>query len=301
MKTTFMAALVAASIATAAISETNLGILSFPGNGELTWSNCPGAVQYKVEWASSLNGGWTNSWESLNAILATGSTYTVRVPVFYRLVATFPDYARLLLHCDGPGGATNFPDAAGGHAVSAVGSARVSAAQAKFGNAAYFDGDSAYLEAADSPDFEPGSQPFTIDFWMYPLDGAGWSFPLSKSVPDAGLGYDIRFAGNSIRVVGVNGWAENIISGACISTGDWNHVAISSTSNTVYLFVNGVQQGTCPRSNIPDTGVPLRIGWAGSNYGAALYHGYVDEVRITLGMARWTNNFAVPTSPYTDD
>jgi len=300
MKKKLIAVFFVCSLGMAAHSETNLVISSFSRNGELSWSNCTGAIQYRVEWAPTLNGMWTNSWASLNAIAATNSTYTVQVPMFYRLVAMFPDYARLLLHCDGTNGAVSFPDAAGGHSVTAFGDAHVSTAQSKFGNAAYFDGNGDYLETADSPDFDPGGQAFTIDFWMYPLDDYGPSCPIGKSIPDAGQGYDIRLYQNAIHVVGVNGWADNIISDASISIGAWYHVAVSSTTNTVYLFINGVQKGTCPRSNIPDTSIPLRVGKTGQG-GINPFCGYMDEVRFSLGIARWTNNFAVPASPYVDD
>jgi hypothetical protein len=163
MKLKVMAAFIVGSLAMVANSETNLVISSFPGNGKLSWSNHPGAIQYRVEWAPTVNGSWTNSWEALNNLAATGSTYTVQVPMFYRLVAMFPDYARLLLHCDGTNGAVNFPDEAGAHPVVAFGEAQVSTSQSRFGGTAvYFDGSGDYLETADSADFEPGDQAFAI-------------------------------------------------------------------------------------------------------------------------------------------
>ncbi len=301
MKLKVMAAFIVGSFALVANSETNLVISSFSGNGQLSWSNYPGAIQYRVEWAPTVNGTWTNSWESLNGIAATGSAYTVQVPMFYRLVATVPDYARLLLHCDGTNGAVSFPDEAGGHPVVAFGDAQVSLSQSRFGGtAAYFDGSGDYLETADLADFEPGGQAFTIDLWLYPLDNGNSSYLIGKSVPDAGQGYDIRFRNNTIVVVGVNGWAENIVSDASVSAAAWHHVAVSSTTNTVYLFIDGIQKGTCPRSIIPDQDVPLRVGRTAA-YGGGAFYGYLDEVRYSLGVARWTNNFAVPTAPYVDD
>lgn len=288
-------------LALVAQAEANLVISSFSGNGELTWSNLPGAIEYRVEWASTANGTWTNSWNSLNSIGATGSTYSVQVPMFYRLVAIMPDYARLLLHGDGIGGAASFPDAAGGRAVAAFGDVQVSAAQSQFGGSAIaFDGSGDYLEIANAPDFEPGNQAFTVDFWMYPLDNGDSSYLIGKSTPDAGQGYDIRFRNNTIVLVGVNGWAENIVSDASVSAHSWHHVAVSSTANTVYLFIDGSQKGVCPRAGIPGQDIPLRIGKTPA-YGGAAFHGYMDEIRFSLGMARWTNSFAAPTAPYTDD
>ncbi len=301
MKSKIVASGAALGLALAAQAGTNLVISSFSGNGELAWSNLPGAIEYRVEWASTPDGVWTNSWNSLNAIAATGSTYSVRVPMFYRLVAIIPDYARLLLHGDGINGAASFPDAAGGHAVAAFGDVQTTAAQSRFGGSAIaFDGSGDYLEIANAPDFEPVSQAFTVDFWMYPLDNGDSSYLIGKSTPDAGQGYDVRFRNNTIVLVGVNGWAENIISDASVSANAWHHVAVSSTTNTVYLFIDGSQKGTCPRAPISEQNIPLRIGKTAA-YGGAAFHGYMDEIRFSLGTARWTNSFTPPVAPYVDD
>ena len=298
MKMKSLAVLVIASVATTADAESNLVISAFSGNGDLSWSNFPGAIQYRVEWAPTLNGSWTNSWDALVGIPATGSTYTVQVPMFYRLVATLPDYARMLLHCDGTDGDVNFPDAANGHSVTTSGDVHVSTEQAKFGSAAYFNGIRDSLRVADSPDFEPTNQAFTIDFWMYPLGSSVFNrFLVCKS--NESRGYDVRLKDNAISLVGVKSWDYNITSDACVTTGAWYHVAVSSTTNTVYLFINGALKGTCQRSNIPDWDFVLCIG-AGLA-GNDPFRGYMDEFRYTLGIARWTNNFAVPTSPYNDD
>ena len=298
MKMKLLAVLVMASVATAADAESNLVISAFSGNGELSWSNFPGAIQYRVEWAPTLNGSWTNSWDALVGIPATGSTYTVQVPMFYRLVASLPDYARLLLHFDGADGDVNFPDAANGHSVTTSGDMHVSAEQTKFGSAAYFNGMGTGLRVADSPDFDPTNQAFTIDFWIYPL-GSSVNTRLLVCKSNESRGYDVRLQDNAIRVVGVKSWDYNITSDACVTTGAWHHVAVSSTTNTVYLFINGALKGTCERSVIPDSDLYFCIGSGiARNYP---FCGYMDEFRYSLGIARWTNNFAVPTSPYSDD
>jgi rhodanese-related sulfurtransferase len=60
--------------------------VSFRDAGGLTWSNSTPGVTCRVEWASSPDGPWTNTWAGLNAI-ATGTNplVTVRVPFYYRV------------------------------------------------------------------------------------------------------------------------------------------------------------------------------------------------------------------------
>lgn len=54
------------------------------------------------------------------------------------------------------------------------------------------------------------------------------------------------------------------------------------------------------RSALTDTALRLRIGLT-TSYGGIAYEGYMDEVRYSLGIARWTSDFTVPSTPYEDD
>jgi len=70
-------------------AESNVVITAFEGNGELTFTQIDDATEYAVEWASSLDGPWTNTWTHLTGIPTNPApTITVAVPMFYRVVAT---------------------------------------------------------------------------------------------------------------------------------------------------------------------------------------------------------------------
>jgi hypothetical protein len=62
-------------------------IIQRQGNGMLTWTNSVTNVQYRIEWASTLEGPWYYSWESLSHI-RSGTNYllTASIPMFYRVV-----------------------------------------------------------------------------------------------------------------------------------------------------------------------------------------------------------------------
>jgi hypothetical protein len=46
----------------------------------------------------------------------------------------------------------------------------------------------------------------------------------------------------------------------------------------------------------------LRVGSRDPATGSPLYfNGWIDEVRISKGIARWTSNFTPPTAPYSVD
>jgi hypothetical protein len=209
------------------------------------------------------------------------------------------NYTKSLLHLDGADGSITFTDEARGKIWTPDGAAQISTTQSKFGGASgFFDGNASGLETPNSLDFEPGAEPFTIDFWIYPLNVATSPYLVGKSNPDAGLGFYVSFNNEqAIQVVGVNGWAVNITSDAPTTLNAWHHIAVSSTADTVYLFIDGVQRGTCPRSPIVPQNLPFRIGYT-TNFGGTAFNGYLDEFRFSKGIARWTADFTPPTAPY---
>lgn len=70
----------------------DLTIESFDSTGRLSFSEVSTADTYSVEWAPSPAGPWTNTWDSLERIFATGSgSVTCSVPMCYRVVAALAD------------------------------------------------------------------------------------------------------------------------------------------------------------------------------------------------------------------
>jgi formylglycine-generating enzyme len=76
-----------------ALAQHSAVIESFDSTGQLTFSPMPNAASYRVEWAPSANGPWTNFTggygQFLDQIVAAGAEpITVSVPMLYRVVAT---------------------------------------------------------------------------------------------------------------------------------------------------------------------------------------------------------------------
>jgi formylglycine-generating enzyme len=80
-------AVVVISLLALRVAGQTLDITSFDQKGELTFARASNAINYRVEWASSPNGVWTSSWSSLVNIEPTGAYHTVKVPMYYRVVA----------------------------------------------------------------------------------------------------------------------------------------------------------------------------------------------------------------------
>ena len=57
------------------------------GNGTLTWSDSEyQGSDYRVEWASSPDGIWSDDWSSLSSMEMTNAQATVEIPMFFRIV-----------------------------------------------------------------------------------------------------------------------------------------------------------------------------------------------------------------------
>ncbi len=90
-----------------------------------------------------------------------------------------------------------------------------------------------------------------------------------------------------------------------INYGAWNHFAITRSGTTFRTFKNGVQQDTWqsskaikipvadPSSSYEKTALDLSIG---RSQGADYYYGYIDGLRLSKGVAKYTSNFTTPTS-----
>jgi hypothetical protein len=68
-------------------------------------------------------------------------------------------------------------------------------------------------------------------------------------------------------------------------------------------FVDGTQVGTTETFTAPVfTVVGVGVGANGNqfNISSQSFNGYIDELRITKGIARYTANFTPPTAPFAD-
>lgn len=221
----------------------------------------------------------------------------------------------LALHMDGTNGSTTFTDSSpSAKTVTANGNAQISTAQSKFGGAsAYFDGTGDYLSVADSADLELGGSDFTIECWIYPTAhpqswaGSYYSTIVGKDVSGP-RGYALSVAGNgAFANISFAGWSNNstyqeVVGGLTgqITLNAWSHVCACRNGGTLRLFVDGaIITAAAFTTTIQDSSSPVRIGAAefDATY-KGYFTGYIDDLRITKGVARYTANFTPPTAAF---
>lgn len=176
-----------------------------------------------------------------------------------------------------------------------------STAQSKFGGSSIFcnnsdvpqNGTDSYMYGDVNSVWNIGTGDFTFEAWVYPLRTTGlnaiWDFrELGGSVSPSFFVYNGAWASYS------NGWLFE--SAGSVSTNTWYHVAMVRSGSTTKLYVNGSSTATVTDSRDYVCGAFPRFG-AGWNSNDGFY-GYIDDLRITKGVARYTSNFSVPTEAF---
>jgi len=212
-----------------------------------------------------------------------------------------------LLHGNGTNGSTTITDSSlTPKTVTAVGNAQISTAQSKFGGASLaFDGtgDYGFIDTQMSA-FEYDAD-FTIEGWFFfNTNNVGYQGMVGTTAGGDQQGHIlITEANNTIAFLGATATTWNTVcnSSQVPSTNAWHHIAVSRSGSTVRLFYNGTQIGSTTSSNFIRSGTSMRVG--GYQFfpgGARSFNGYIDDLRITKGVARYTSNFTPPTAPFPD-
>ena len=207
----------------------------------------------------------------------------------------------LLLHFSGSNGSTTFIDnSPSPKTATSNNGASISTAQSKFGGASgLFDGTNDYVTVPDNSAFDFGAGDFTIEYWEYRTSNALYKPTISRNSagqPPWMLGWSESgninfFAGNG------SSWSiASAVSMGVITTNVWTHYAVTRQGNTFRTFQNGIQISTfTSAATLPDGAGSLQIG----SYAAAHYYpGYLDELRLTKGVARYTGSFVTQSAEF---
>ena len=91
------------------------------------------------------------------------------------------------------------------------------------------------------------------------------------------------------------------ITGGVVPASQWVHIALSRSGTSTRLFMDGLQTGSTYTDTLNYIASPVRIGDGNDGVSpTASFSGYIDDFRITKGIARYTANFTPPTLPFPD-
>ena len=184
--------------------------------------------------------------------------------------------------------------------IDVLGAARASTSQKKFGNSAiYFNGtgDILRLQNNGNQQFTFGNSDFTIDGWLYTSTVAAGFRTICTTRLTSAATDTFRFS-FGLRAAALEFYAGSaaVISFGTVTGNTWTHFAATRSSGSLRLFLNGTQVGsTTAFTNYLASDQQLTVG--GTVALQDLWNGYLDELRVTKGYARYVANFTAPTSP----
>ena len=195
-------------------------------------------------------------------------------------------------------------DAAMMNNLETVGDAKLSTAVSKFGGSSMsFDGSGDYLSANPIGAGDLGTGDFTIEYWMNASAVGSYSGPAGTQevagFATAGMWRCLnRFnSSNGIYFAYTTGstFVDITFTATNYNDGTWHHVAYVKSGTSLKAYVDGTQVGTAATvTQSLTSGKKLTLGYNPQDN--AYYTGYVDDLRITKGYARYTSNFTPPTS-----
>lgn len=207
-----------------------------------------------------------------------------------------------LLHMDGTDGSTTFIDERG-HTFTAAGNAQIDTAQSLFGGASgIFDGSGDFLSSPASTAWDISTGDWTIEMAVRWVAGANRGLMCRRSGGTNGWALNIRSDGSVVLRANIAGtWSDAWMPTAAgiVPTGTWTTIAFVRAGDIFRIFVGGTQASTMTKSGAIDneSSVALYIG-TNNQSGEDYYNGWLDEVRFTKGVARYTANFTPPDAPF---
>jgi concanavalin A-like lectin/glucanase superfamily protein len=212
--------------------------------------------------------------------------------------AQFEDeYTKLLIHSDTTDGSTTFVDVAAHHPITPLNASHSTSYQ-KFGASSIYL-PSAQLTVSDSEDLEFGDGDFTIDFWLYPTSATITGSRKVMGTFHSGPQGWVIFVDNGdlyLKVAINNSWQVDLRDPQQLIANTWYHCAVVRNGDTWSIYKNGNRvASTTATGSVTPGEIPLTIGDGGLYW----FTGYLDEIRVSKGIARWTaDSFPVPTAPY---
>lgn len=262
------------------------------------------------EWKPDLSDRETPASEALG-VVSVGGQYGP-FPEFqnYGGASGIDSSTKILLHFNGPDESTTFDDTevATPHEWTAAGDAQIDTTQSKFGGASLaLDGTGDWITASDHADFTLGAGDWTVDFWFdctattgsqenlcgqcnATPDNSSTSFRMHRTTDDV-IEAVVCVGSSAFTVTGTTEFNNATNTG-------FHHVALVRSGDELFLYIDGTEEDSVAiTGTVNDSSDDFRIGAAGE-VTSNPWTGHIDEFRLSVGVARWTDTFTPPTVQY---
>ena len=180
-------------------------------------------------------------------------------------------------------------------AITSTNAVASSAVSNFYGGSWYFDGSGDTLTIPNNTDFNFGGDDSTIEMWIYPTRISGTQENIMTRGTSGYSGF-IMSVTNFLDTVNGSSWGVNITYDNPLIANAWQHIAVCRSGNTWTVYINGIANGSATASgSVQASAQTLTIG---QRTGQTDFQGYMSDIHIYKGVAKYTSNFVVPaTSP----
>ena len=159
---------------------------------------------------------------------------------------------------------------------------------------------------------DPTETQWTIELWVRPESFATYDYLIAQASDGAtgwsnGLEWILDWDTSNIYFVGYNGSGGNTsllqasLSTYGITVDNWHHIAVVRDGSDTMLFLNGQKAATITNQNIVRTAGNRNLFIGTDPTDNYAFHGQMTDIRITRGIARYTDSFTPPTSALSAD
>lgn len=204
-----------------------------------------------------------------------------------------------LLHFDGTNNSTTFTDVKT-NSWLASGGAKISTAVSKFGGASgsFAASASSNIVTLANSKFDFGSGDFTIETWVYPnsLTSTLQTIYTNRNSTSTG-GVQLVCSNASTFLICWNSSGTVVAQpvGPAPTISSMNFIQVVRSGSTWTVAVNGTAGTAVTASGTIGSGSDVYVGKDPTSSGPRYLDSYIDDLRVTKGVAR---SFAVPTNPF---
>ena len=185
--------------------------------------------------------------------------------------------------------------------VTLTGSPVLSTTQKQFGLSSLSLDGSSYVTVSSDSRFAFNKEDFAIEFWIYRTTSPGATQIVFDMRANSSANEPVIYLDSTYQVIcGLNNTAAAISSGITVAINTWTHIALSRQGTNVKLFVNGTQGGSTLTDSTAKIASAITIGARQTN-GGATFTGYIDEIRVSRGVARYTGTFTPSLNAFATD
>ena len=200
-------------------------------------------------------------------------------------------------------------DIGSGVTIGHYGNVLATGTQKKFANndSLYFDGSGDYaLALYDKQINDFGAANFTVECWVYPTSaGVEYGNYIYGDINAAGqnttgsLQAVFDSSRNFKSYVILSNVLNTIADSTIRSLNTWYHYALVRNGTDISMYIDGTKVGTSLTTStaVDSTANRFAVGGPGE-YAGLQFQGYIQDFRISKGLARYTSNFTPPTEKF---